>query len=1061
MLWLHLALLLRYRIDVMLLDIMKVMRKLFRCSLFPALGILLFFGDLQGQSDLSSLNLSPTQLAEYQQMDPATRQSLLGRVRGEKAKSTVTNYGFQRDDIDQSDMIDDNARIVSNEPGRNVIVLKDDVDVTDEEVEEELELFGYDIFDSGNLFKPSIQLPIPVDYILGPGDSIVVQLYGKLESSNTLTVTREGNIMLSGVGDINVSGLTFLEAKSVILHEVQQKLIGVNASITMGELRSIRIFIMGEVNQPGSYSVSSLATITNALFSCGGIRKSGSLRHIQLKRKGSLVGEMDLYSLLLEGDNSNDLRLQPGDVILIPPIGRTASVSGNVIRPAIYELNSDVSVRGLVDLAGGFNSDAYIGRSTLYRIDRGSRMRTVLNLDLTSSDIDMLVRSGDKLVVTPIIDQVFGKVSLGGAVVQPKDMQWFDGMCIGDLVDSVDNLTEDADLLYVLIKRRDPVNGQIKVLSTRLDRVFEDRNSVYNTPLKAQDSVIVLSNKKLDEPLPIDSDGVEVDIDPKIAKKALDKKAEEEAESYELDEELDLKNTKQEKASLAEEQKVASSQDGFFDPGNQYYSYLPGEELEEFEGTLLYYDREVVINDLLLRLKIQEGTQLVRNRVKISGNVYFNGEYPYSDDMCVIDLLRAAHGYKEKTDKQYAIIKHVDSRTGVVSIDDVRLPDSLDDLDSVYNLRLNKGDELIVFDLFSDRTEVLDGLVQELKNQSNPIDLPELVKVTGRVKHTGIYPLSKGMKVSDLLRASGGFMAGAYTLEAELTHNNIRHGRSFSVSHENLDLAAILNGDVAADYELKPYDHLMIRPIPDWAEEISVEVKGEVFFPGVYKVRKGETLLQLIERAGGFTDQADPSGSIFIRETLRNKEQVQLDRLKARLKANLAAASFEVSKAKDAKSAEYTTLLLDQLESTEAVGRMVLDLPELMRHADGQDSLVLKDGDMLYIPQPQQEVMVLGEVLLPTSHLYQKGLDYEDYINLSGGTSSRADLERIYIIKSNGAVIPVESKSRWFSSSVMVEPGDSVVVPFNVDYMSPLPLWKEVTSIIYNLAVSAAAIASF
>ena len=1046
----------------MLLDIMKVMKKLFKCSLFSVLSILLFCADLQGQSDLSSLNLSPTQLAEYQKMDPAARQALLGRVRGEKSKSTVANLGLQRDDIDQSDVIDDSSRIVRNDSAQDGgIALKDDVDVSAKENKENLQLFGYDIFDRGNFFKPSIQLPIPVDYILGPGDSIVVQLYGKLESSNTLTVTREGNVMLSGVGDINVSGLTFLEAKNLIINEIEQKLIGVNASVTMGELRSIRIFIMGEVNQPGSYSVSSLATITNALFSCGGIRNSGSLRHIQLKRKGALVGEMDLYDLLLRGDNSNDLRLQPGDVILIPPIGKTASVSGNVIRPAIYELDSDVSVRGLIDLAGGFKPDAYIGCSTLYRIDRGSKVRTVLNLDLTSSDIDTSVQNGDRLVVTPILDQVFGKVSLKGAVVQPKDVQWFDGMRIGDLVDSVDSLTEDADLLYVLIKRRDPVNGQIKVLSTRLDRVFENLSSIYNIPLKAQDSVIVLSNRKLDVPLPIDSDGVKVDIDPKVAKKALDQKAKEEADAYKLSEDSDLKRERQEKETLAKEERVTRSQDDFSDQGNQYHSYVPGERFDEFRGTLLYYNREVVINNILRRLRVQEGSALVRRSVKISGNVFFNGEYPYSDGMRVIDLLRAAHGYKEKTDKQYAILKHVNSKSGIVSIDDIRLPDSLDDLGSVFNLRLNKGDELIIFDLFSDRTKVLDGLVQELKNQSNQVDLPKLVKITGSVKHAGVYPLSTSMKISDLLRAAGGFMAGAYTLEAELTHNNIRYGRSFNVSHENLDLAAILNGDAAADCELRPYDHLMIRPIPDWAEEISVEVKGEVFFPGVYKVRKGETLLQLIERAGGFTDQADPSGSIFIRESLRKKEQVQLDRLKARLKSNLAAASFEISKAKDAKSAEYTTVLLDQLESTKAVGRMVLDLPELMRHADVQDSLVLKDGDALYIPQPQQEVMVLGEVLLPTSHLYQKGLDYEDYINLSGGTSSRADLKRIYIIKSNGAVIPVESKSRWFRSSVMVEPGDSVVVPFDVDYMSPLPLWKEVTSIIYNLAVSAAAVASF
>jgi polysaccharide biosynthesis/export protein len=180
---------------------------------------------------------------------------------------------------------------------------------------------------------------VPVDYVLGPGDMVSVQLFGNETGTYELVVNRDGSITFPRLGPVTVTGLTFQQVRELIRERVSQQMIGVNASVTMGELRSIRVFVMGEAARPGSYTVSSLSTITNALFASGGIKPIGSLRNIQLKRNGELVTTLDLYDLLLRGDTRADVRLLPGDVIFIPPVNPQVGVDGEVRRPGVYELN--------------------------------------------------------------------------------------------------------------------------------------------------------------------------------------------------------------------------------------------------------------------------------------------------------------------------------------------------------------------------------------------------------------------------------------------------------------------------------------------------------------------------------------------------------------------------------------------------------------------------------------------------------------------------------------------------------------------------------------------------
>ena len=251
--------------------------------------------------------------------------------------------------------------------------------------QEALKPFGYDLFEGvPSTFAPVSDIQVPMDYIVGPGDTLEIQLYGNEPSSYELTVERDGRINFPKLGPIMVSGMTFDAARQTIEQRVAKQLIGSHVSVTMGNLRSIRVFVLGEAEKPGSYTVSGLSTMTNALFVSGGVKKIGSLRNIELKRNGRLITTLDLYDLLLHGDTSGDRLLLPGDVIFIPPIGNIVSVYGAVRRPAIYELKGEKTAEQAIELAGGLLPDADAKLGQLERI-LPSSLREIANTSILSA----------------------------------------------------------------------------------------------------------------------------------------------------------------------------------------------------------------------------------------------------------------------------------------------------------------------------------------------------------------------------------------------------------------------------------------------------------------------------------------------------------------------------------------------------------------------------------------------------------------------------------------------------------------------------------------------------
>jgi protein involved in polysaccharide export with SLBB domain len=360
--------------------------------------------------------------------------------------------------------------------------------------EEALKPFGYDLFKgSPSTFAPVSDIQVPSDYSVGPGDTLSIQLYGNEPATYTLTVGRDGRINFPKLGPIMVSGMSFDDARNVIEQRVAQQLIGSRVSVTMGDLRSIRVFVLGEAEKPGSYTVSGLSTMTNALFVSGGVKKIGSLRNIELKRNGKLVGVLDLYSLLLHGDTSADQRLMPGDVIFIPPIGNTVSVYGAVHRPAIYELKNENTVEQGIDIAGGLLPDADGKSAQLERI-KPFQLRQMVNIDLTSNAGRAAdLTNGDKLRVPAIRPTLENSVELKGYVFRPGKFQFHAGLRLSDILPSFDELRPSADRHYIMIRREVPPEEKVEVISADLERALHDRGSKADPPLQARDQIFVFN----------------------------------------------------------------------------------------------------------------------------------------------------------------------------------------------------------------------------------------------------------------------------------------------------------------------------------------------------------------------------------------------------------------------------------------------------------------------------------------------------------------------------------------------------------------------------------------
>ncbi|HEY4355743.1 MAG TPA: SLBB domain-containing protein [Acidobacteriaceae bacterium] len=303
-----------------------------------------------------------------------------------------------------------------------------------------LPLFGHDLFRMApSTFAPADQIPVTPEYVIGPGDEILVRMWGHDNFNGRLTVDRAGSIYIPQVGSIHVAGEHFDEVQTQIQHELSRTYRNFQLSVNMGQLRSIQVFVLGEALHPGAYTVSSLSTAFNALLASGGPTRAGSLRALEVRRAGKTVATIDLYDFLLRGDKSKDVILQSGDVLFIPAVGPQVALSGSVKHPAIYELKTGTSVKDLFDLAGGLTSTASGEKISIDRIE-DHHERQALTVGMNSTGFETPLHDGDVVQVGSVLASYKQSVTIRGNLANAGRFAWHPGMHLSEVIPDRESL---------------------------------------------------------------------------------------------------------------------------------------------------------------------------------------------------------------------------------------------------------------------------------------------------------------------------------------------------------------------------------------------------------------------------------------------------------------------------------------------------------------------------------------------------------------------------------------------------------------------------------------------
>jgi polysaccharide export outer membrane protein len=436
------------------------------------------------------------------------------------------------------------------------------------------------------------------------------------------------------------------------------------------------------------------------------------------------------------------------------------------------------------------------------------------------------------------------------------------------------------------------------------------------------------------------------------------------------------------------------------------------------------------------------------------------GDYEWKSGLVLQDIINDPLDLLPNADFEYGLIRRREVNGDIHCLSFV--PSDLFISGKSKKLFLEKQD-LIYFFTRESREEILGGLIKDLRKQSNVGKYSRLIRISGSVHYPGEYPFTESMTLADLFRAAGGPKDSAYMLDAEVTRIGINQENAAAVQHIRISSKVLSDSNRSALFKLKPYDAVSIKPIPLWKEGESIEINGEVKFPGTYSIKLGESLLEVLQRAGGLTSRAFSDGAIFTRENLRLKEDEQRERLIAQLESDLATATLASKDSEEAAQAQSAArAMLSRLQKAESQGRLVIDLASIIQHEE-QSKLLVKAGDQLFIPEIPYSVSVSGEVQFPTSHLHEEKLSMKDYLNRSGGYTQNADKDRTFVVKANGSVMS-KGGNAWFgkdSASNRISPGDVIVVPIDVKQTRFLENLTYSTQIIYQLAVAAAAVNSF
>jgi protein involved in polysaccharide export with SLBB domain len=746
------------------------------------------------------------------------------------------------------------------------------------------ERFGLEVF-RNTINDPEIipiDLPVGPDYVVGPGDSLAIDLWGGISQRLTRTVDRQGRISLPESGPVLVSGKSLSDVQVSVQRILRAQFRDVSADVSVSRLRTVRIYVVGDVAEPGAYDVSSMSTPLNALFAAGGMTPRGSLRQLKHYRGKELVQEVDAYDLLLHGVRSDVKPLQSGDTLMVPPIGPEVTVEGMVRRPAVYEMLDEASLSQVLELAGGILPTAALRHIEVQRVEAHEK-RTMLSLDLTTIDGDagisrqldsFKVQGGDQIHIYPIAGYNEDAIYLQGHVMRPGRYSYKQGMKLTDLISSYGELLPEPAAHYGEIIRINAPDFHPSVESFDLSAALA--NPAAAPALKPLDTIRIFSRFDF-EPPPNVWVGGEVRAPGEYRTSG----------QAHLRDAIYLAGGTTPNASLDSAQLFRSQADGTM----KILSV-------NLQGAL---DGNAVDNVLLQsrdRVLIHRSSARVEPAtVYIKGEVAKPGRYPLTTNMRVEDLVRVSGGLKRSADSEAADLTRFAAGNAPANVNqrfEVKLTTALSG-DANEDLPLKNGDVLTI---------------RQIPQWG---DLGSSIIVRGEVQHPATYGIEPGERLSSVLQRCGGFTAQGDPYGAVLVRREVRELQMQAhmdlidrlkleekylkslpegdADQKNLKLTAVAQTETALQQlQGNPPSGRMVIHVPANAKDLAsfaktpadvqlrngdefiipkknsyVMVSGQVFNPTAVSYLPGKSAKWYLSQAGGLTQIGDKSASFVVR----------------------------------------------------------------------------------------------------------------------------------------------------------------------------------------------------
>lgn len=634
-----------------------------------------------------------------------------------------------------------------------------------------LKPFGFDFFRDAavKVLTERKDIPVPADYVVGPGDEVKILMWGRVNAQYNPIIDRNGNISIPQMPPFHVAGMTFQQMAGYLIKQSEQ-IVGGNIDVTMGALRSIPVFILGDVKRPGAYTIGSFSTITDALLLAGGPSDIGSMRNVQLRRRDRVISIFDLYDLLIKGDKSKDATLQAGDIVFVPVAGTLVGIAGNVKRPAIYELKERSDLSYLFDLAGGIIPTAYTQQIQVERVQKNER-QIIVDIDdkHLSKTREFALYDGDLVKVFPIVDKDVNVVFLNGNVKRPGKYEYKTGMRMLDLIKDANDLLQETHFDYALIKRLTLPEMKTELIPFHLGKCLLKKDESNNIVLKPQDQVFIFSSALFrDKPV--------IQVEGEVRKGG----------AFDLHERMTARDAVLQAGGLTKNAYLAEAQIFRTDPLTKKSDMLKFDLKSAMEGdpgaNLVLQDQDRVVVQSIL------GYEYAKT-VTVDGAVAKPGTYTYARNMTVKDLVFSAGNVLESAYLESAELSSrvIESGKTVTTVHrKINLRNALNGVPE-DNVQLQPYDHLFIkpmTDWGKDR----------------------YANISGEVRFSGRYILSKGERLSSLIERSGGFKETAYPRGAVFTRISVREMQRKNIEEMimRLERELLIGGSTGAAAALTP-----------------------------------------------------------------------------------------------------------------------------------------------------------------------------------------------------------------------------------------------------------------